>query len=160
MQMRVQRERLEQRKTGVKLREADKRREQVKRSLSAKKQERQQERDLLAQGIMPDSLKDWKNYKTKRDERANSGVVVPLLPFGNQEYDEGERFDLRSPYADDGWVDPEEVDAFAGIKNFGKKFLNFGMRREEPGEQKPIIWASKYEQYVQERKQKEGERRK
>lgn len=29
-------------------------------------------------------------------------------------YDEGERFDLRSPYADDGWVDPDEVDAFAG----------------------------------------------
>jgi hypothetical protein len=29
---------------------------------------------------------------------------VPLLPFGLRKYDEGERFDLRSPYADDGWV--------------------------------------------------------
>jgi len=32
----------------------------------------------------------------------------------HRKYDEGERFDLRSPYADDGWVDPEETDAFAG----------------------------------------------
>eukprot|EP00983_Pelagomonas_calceolata_P046437 1140171-Pelagomonas_calceolata.AAC.1 len=47
-----------------------------------------------------------------------------------------------------------------GIKNFGKKFLNFSLKREEPGEQKPIIWASKYEQYVQEKKQKEEERNK
>lgn len=33
----------------------------------------------------------------------------------------------------------------AGIKNFGKKFLNFSGRREEATEQKPIIWASKYQ---------------
>ena len=43
-----------------------------------------------------------------------------------------------------------------GLKNFGKKFLNFSMKREEPGEQKPIIWASKYEQWVQEQKVKKG----
>jgi hypothetical protein len=37
---------------------------------------------------------------------------VPLLPFGLKEFDEGERFDLRSPYADEGWVrDGLEVDA-------------------------------------------------
>lgn len=29
---------------------------------------------------------------------------MPLLPFGLKEFDEGERFDLRSPYADEGWV--------------------------------------------------------
>lgn len=43
---------------------------------------------------------------------ANSGLVVPLLPFGMPKYDAGERFDLRSPYADDGWV----VSAALGIK--------------------------------------------
>jgi hypothetical protein len=53
-------------------------------------------------------------YKNERDEKADSGIVVPLLPFGIRKYDEGERFDLRSPYSDDGWVDPEEVDALAG----------------------------------------------
>eukprot|EP00967_Tisochrysis_lutea_P086860 scaffold122628_cov16-Tisochrysis_lutea.AAC.1 len=58
--------------------------QQVRRTLASKKQERQQERDLLSQGIMPDSLKDWKPYRNKRDEEANSGIVVPLLPFGNQ----------------------------------------------------------------------------
>lgn len=51
------------------------------------------------------------NYKNKEDETANSGLVVPLLPFGMPKYDAGERFDLRSPYADDGWVDPEETGA-------------------------------------------------
>jgi hypothetical protein len=35
--------------------------------------------------------------------------VVPLFPFGIRKYDEGERFDLRLPYAEDGWVDPDEV---------------------------------------------------
>jgi hypothetical protein len=49
------------------------------------------------------------NYKNKEDETANSGLVVPLLPFGMPKFDAGERFDLRSPYADDGWVDPDET---------------------------------------------------
>jgi hypothetical protein len=49
------------------------------------------------------------NYKNKEDETATSGLVVPLLPFGMPKYDAGERFDLRSPYADDGWVDPDET---------------------------------------------------
>ncbi len=37
-------------------------------------------------------------------------VVLP----GLRQFDEGERFDLRSPYADDGWVDPEETDMLSG----------------------------------------------
>ncbi len=28
--------------------------------------------------------------------------MVPLLPFGIKKYDDGERFDLRSPYSDGG----------------------------------------------------------
>ena len=57
------------------------------------------------QGIIPESLKDWKNYKKKEDAKGfTEGIVVPLLPFGLKEFDEGERFDLRSPYADMGWV--------------------------------------------------------
>ncbi len=30
-----------------------------------------------------------------QDEKADSGIVIPLLPFGIKKYDEGERFDLR-----------------------------------------------------------------
>lgn len=46
----------------------------------------------------------------------------------------GERFDLRSPYADDGWVDPDETDAFAGFKKIGEKLLNFtGKTKKQVG---------------------------
>lgn len=44
------------------------------------------------------------NYDAKTEKNSNSGIVIPLLPFGMRKYDEGERFDLRSPYSDDGWV--------------------------------------------------------
>ena len=100
------------------------------------------------QGIIPESLKNWKNYKKKEDAKGwTDGIVVPLLPFGLKEFDEGERFDLRSPYADEGWVsvqagsrhtfklemysygyvlmmvqvDPEETDMWAGLKKISTK---------------------------------------
>jgi hypothetical protein len=53
-------------------------------------------------------------YSKETEDRANSGVVVPLFPFGIRKYDDGERFDLRLPYADDGWVDPDEVGGCCG----------------------------------------------
>jgi hypothetical protein len=62
------------------------------------------------------------NYKNKEDEQANSGLIVPLLPFGMPKFDAGERFDLRSPYADDGWVDPDETgDSFWCYNEGGRK---------------------------------------
>ena len=71
--------------------------------------------------------------------------MVPLLPFGIKKYDDGERFDLRSPYADDGWVDPEETDMWGGFKKISQKILDFGqVKYDKPGE-KPIMWASEYE---------------
>lgn len=79
-----------------------------------------------------------------------------LAHAGNRKYDEGERFDLRSPYADEGWVDPEETDMFAGFKNFGKKFLNFTGKEPESEQGKPIIWASQYEEYKKKQQQKKG----
>lgn len=87
-----------------------------------------------------------------------SGIVVPLLPFGIQKYDEGERFDLRSPYADDGWVDPDETDMFAGFKKIGKKILNFSGNNDEYREQlgKPILWAKDYERQKEEKEKKKG----
>jgi hypothetical protein len=41
--------------------------------------------------------------------------------------------------------DPEETDALAGLKNFGKKFLNFSGKEPESQQGKPIIWASEWE---------------
>lgn len=49
--------------------------------------------------------------------------IIPLIPIGMPEYDGGERFDLRLPYVDNGWVD-EDAD-------FGKqvaRFFGFGKR--------------------------------
>ena len=45
------------------------------------------------------------------------GIIIPILPIGIPEYDGGERFDLRLPYVDNGWVD-EDAD-------IGKRFRRF-----------------------------------
>ena len=42
----------------------------------------------------------------KQDE-PKFGIIVPLAPFGMPEYDNGERFDLRLPHVDNGWVDED-----------------------------------------------------
>ncbi|GAX84385.1 hypothetical protein CEUSTIGMA_g11807.t1 [Chlamydomonas eustigma] len=152
-QFRIQQELLAARRTGSLIKEANDRRRKVQETVAERKAARQQEKDSLAKGIIPDSLKDWKNYKTRDAEQGTSGIVIPLLPFGKKEYDEGERFDLRSPYADEGWVDPEETDMWSGLKKIGKKILNFSGNNDEYREQygKPILWAKDYEKYKQER---------
>ncbi|KAI8474211.1 MAG: hypothetical protein J3K34DRAFT_408472 [Monoraphidium minutum] len=142
-QYRIQQELLDKRRSGSMIKAADERRRKVSETLRDKKQARADERAALARGEMPESLAKWMPYK-KEDESGLGGIVVPLNPLGMRMYDEGERFDLRSPYSDDGWVDPDETDAFAGIKNIGKKLLNFrGPQKQE--ERKPIIWASQWE---------------
>ena len=71
--------------------------------------------------------------------------MLPLNPLGMREYDEGERFDLRSPYADGAYVDDDEVSVWDSLRNFGKKALNF--RGREGAEEinskygKPIKWV-------------------
>jgi hypothetical protein len=152
-QFRIQQELLAARRSGSLIKEANDRRRKVQETVAERKAARQQEKDSLAKGIIPDSLKDWKNYKTRDAEEGTSGIVIPLLPFGKKEYDEGERFDLRSPYADEGWVDPEETDMWSGLKKIGKKILNFSGNNDEYREQygKPILWAKDYEKYKQER---------
>lgn len=147
---RQQQELLEARRSGRTLQDANQRRAKVAETLAERKAARKAERDALARGEMPETLKNWRNYANKEDETATSGLVVPLLPFGMPKYDAGERFDLRSPYSDDGWVDPDETDAWAGFKKIGEKLLNFGGQTKKQ-EQKPIIWASQYEKYKREK---------
>jgi len=59
----------------------------------------------------------------------------------------GERFDLRSPYADGAYVDDDEETAWDSIRNFGKKALNFRGRAgaEEINSKygKPIKWVNR-----------------
>lgn len=156
-QYRTQQELLEARRNGSLIKEANTRRRKVQDTLGERRAARQLEKDQLAEGVIPETLKNWKNYNTKKDEEATSGIVVPLLPFGINKYDEGERFDLRSPYADEGWVDPNEVDMWAGLKNIGKKILNFSGNNDEYREQygKPILWARNYEKYKKDKEAKD-----
>lgn len=142
-EFRLQQELLAKRRSGVLIKEANDRRKKVQETLATRRELRQAEKDALGRGEMPDSLNDWKPYDDETNKNANSGIVVPLLPFGIKKYDDGERFDLRSPYSDGGWVDPEEVDAWAGLKKIGTKILNFtGKSEREP--LKPIMWATPY----------------
>uniref|UniRef100_A0A7R9V7Y1 Uncharacterized protein n=1 Tax=Chlamydomonas euryale TaxID=1486919 RepID=A0A7R9V7Y1_9CHLO len=152
-QWRLQQELRDARRSGSFIKEANVRRAQVAKTLSERQALRASEKEDLAKGIIPDTLKDWNNYKTKEDEKGTEGLVIPLLPFGKKEYDEGERFDLRSPYADMGWVDPEETDMWSGLKKIGTKILNFTGSNEQFREQygKPILWASDYQRYKEEK---------
>eukprot|EP00775_Hariotina_reticulata_P011521 gene11521-11664_t len=148
---RAQQEMLEARRAGKALQGANERRRKVAETVAERKAARKAERDALGRGEMPDSLKDWRNYKNKEDETATSGLVVPLLPFGMPKYDAGERFDLRSPYADDGWVDTTETSAWDGFKKISEKLLNFSGENKKQ-ELKPIVWASQYDKYVADQK--------
>ena len=43
----------------------------------------------------------------QKKEDPKFGIIIPLAPFGMPEYDNGERFDLRLPHVDNGWVDED-----------------------------------------------------
>ncbi|KAK9847253.1 hypothetical protein WJX84_009566 [Apatococcus fuscideae] len=59
--------------------------------------------------------------KDARAEATKGGIPFPMASFGIPEYDLGERFDLKGPYVDSGWVD-EDADFFKQIgKLFGRK---------------------------------------
>ena len=38
------------------------------------------------------------------------GIPLPMASFGMPEFDGGERFDLKGPYVDEGWVDEKDKD--------------------------------------------------
>ena len=63
-------------------------------------------------------------------QRTGFRIIVPVNPIGIPEY-ETERFDLRLPYVDNGWVD-EDADFF---KQIGR-FFGGGKKKEEGGEGK------------------------
>ncbi len=44
---------------------------------------------------------------SKSDSKLGVNIVIPLNPIGIPKYDNGERFDLRLPYAETGYEDPE-----------------------------------------------------
>ena len=62
------------------------------------------------------------NALSKEAFRGKGFIPLPMASFGMPEFDAGERFDLRGPYADEGWVDENDAggfkNPFAGL--FGK----------------------------------------
>jgi hypothetical protein len=66
-----------------------------------------------------ENRKKFKERQAMEEPEPTSGfrIIVPITPFGMPEYDGGERFDLRLPYVDNGWVD-EDADPMKQFRRF------------------------------------------
>jgi len=62
-----------------------------------------------------------KRAREPKEEDAPLGrIIVPLAPFNIPKYDLGERFDLKGPYVDQGWVD-EDADFMKSLRNLFRR---------------------------------------
>ncbi|CEM34457.1 unnamed protein product [Vitrella brassicaformis CCMP3155] len=52
---------------------------------------------------------------TSTYEEPERSIPLPVAPFGLEKYDQGERFDLRSPWVESGWVNPNRKSWWAGL---------------------------------------------
>lgn len=134
-QMRLQQEMLARRKNKGKMKEyfenVEKKREATSQTMS--------KNNWARSNNSQDPLEKWKQAKEKGDikqigydaapPKSSSllgiNIVLPLSPIDIAKYDEGERFDLRLPYAERGYEDPDADvlgklgQAFGNL--FGKK---------------------------------------
>mmetsp|Transcript_29652 Transcript_29652/g.40946 ORF Transcript_29652/g.40946 Transcript_29652/m.40946 type:complete len:183 (+) Transcript_29652:96-644(+) len=66
-------------------------------------------------------------------EAVKGGIPLPMASFGMPEFDGGERFDLKGPYVDEGWVDEKESPGFFenifGGKNKKPKTVTKNMKK-------------------------------
>ncbi|KAK4534785.1 hypothetical protein CDCA_CDCA02G0810 [Cyanidium caldarium] len=118
-QMRIMADKLAARREGRHLEGVDERRRKIQEALDTKEKPQPGEDPLIAWKRQRDKERaagTWKEVGyTEEDE---SGIPVPMASFGIPRYDNGERFDLRLPYVDQGYVD-EEADVMG--KLFGGK---------------------------------------
>ncbi|PSC68565.1 hypothetical protein C2E20_7777 [Micractinium conductrix] len=77
-------------------------------------------------------FKSKKEQEEKDNPVPKFGIIVPLAPFGNPDYDQTERFDLRLPFVDFGDPDPELENDPLGLKQIGKAF-GWGKKGDEGG---------------------------
>mmetsp|Transcript_2755 Transcript_2755/g.5027 ORF Transcript_2755/g.5027 Transcript_2755/m.5027 type:complete len:174 (+) Transcript_2755:58-579(+) len=73
-----------------------------------------------------DPLVDWKRRQDEGlmnplgyEESEEGGIPIPMASFGIPKFDNGERFDLRLPYAEQGYVS-EDADIVGKIRNWFK----------------------------------------
>eukprot|EP00873_Tetraselmis_striata_P016346 jgi/Tetstr1/436610/TSEL_025406.t1 len=60
------------------------------------------------------------------ENKGRVGFVLPMNSIGMPKYDQGSRFDLEAPYADEGYVDESDKGGF----NLGR-ILGFGKNKEK-----------------------------
>eukprot|EP00963_Diacronema_lutheri_P010509 scaffold1060_cov385-Pavlova_lutheri.AAC.27 len=99
---------------GEGLRKAQERRKQVSRFMQGK---------MTPEELEEKKRKDEERAKKAMDDPPLGSIIIPIAPFGMPEFDGGERFDLKGPYCDEGWVD-EDADV-------GKKIANFFRRKKD-----------------------------
>mmetsp|Transcript_19051 Transcript_19051/g.31875 ORF Transcript_19051/g.31875 Transcript_19051/m.31875 type:complete len:236 (+) Transcript_19051:2330-3037(+) len=116
-QWRIQQEKLAQRKNKVGMQKYFEGVEEGRKQRSAKAK-----RTLWSKSMdKVDPLEKWKAARdrgdvkkigydpapAKSESKLGFNLVVPVNPIGISQYDEGERFDLRLPYAERGYEDPD-----------------------------------------------------
>lgn len=103
----------------------------AKRRKGGRIDEEANKRRAKVSGFMKKTLskKEMDEIKKQNTQAANKlskeavkgGIPFPMASFGMPEFDGGERFDLRGPYADEGWVDEKDLEKQKKkLKNKGK----------------------------------------
>ena len=55
----------------------------------------------------PKACDAWSRQLTLRPSSAAPTVIIPQAPFGMPKYDNGERWDLKAKYTDEGYEDAD-----------------------------------------------------
>jgi hypothetical protein len=115
-QFRIQQEMLQRRKNKGVMKNyfegVEKRRKEVSEEAASKKWKDDSNKDPLGKWL--EAKKQGKinplGYEpapSRSDSKLGFNIVIPVNPIGIPKYDNGERFDLRLPYAETGYEDPE-----------------------------------------------------
>jgi hypothetical protein len=140
-QMRIQQEMLARRKNKPKMKEyfddVEKKREGVAQKVGKNTSWAKVTNEV-------DPLDKWKEAKDKGElkkigyeapgpSRTGFSIPIPVNPIGIERFDEGERFDLRLPYAERGYEDPD-ADVLGKL---GRAFGSiFGRKKSDDGADK------------------------
>ena len=115
-EFRRQQEVLRARRSGKAIEAAQKRRAAVQQFVS--------DPEVKKRGkVSRQAFEGKKKEVYSEEDNKLGGIIIPLAPFDIPEFDNGERWDLKAGYADEGWED-EDADVMKKIRNFfggGKK---------------------------------------
>jgi hypothetical protein len=146
-QWRIQQEILSRRKNKTQMKQYFEEVEQKRKAVSATAKETIWSKSSDEE----DPLVKWKEAKkngnikslgyepepSRKDSKLGINIVIPQNPMGIPRYDNGERFDLRLPYAERGYEDPDADimgKMWKGITGiFGKKDIKSSSNNENDG---------------------------